>query len=142
MSVKVKIKILPGGKMPERKTDGAAAYDCYARKTVILENAPKVIPLGFKIQIPNGFHAEIYPRSSIGLKTALRMANSVGIIDSDYTGEVGFVGESKIGKCVVRAGERIAQLIIKRNVEFEFEEVAELSPTSRGDGGFGSTGTW
>ncbi len=140
MSVKVKIKILPGGKMPERKTVGAAAYDCYARKTVILENTPQVIPLGFKIQIPKGFHAEIYPRSSIGLKTSLRMANSVGIIDSDYTGEVGFVGESKLGECVVKAGERIAQLIIKRDVEIEFEKVAELSPTSRGDGGFGSTG--
>ena len=68
------------------------------------------------------------------------MANSVGIIDSDYTGEVGFVGESKLGECVVKAGERIAQLIIKRDVEIEFEKVAELSPTSRGDGGFGSTG--
>lgn len=140
MSINIKIKVVSGGKMPEKKTDGAAAYDCYARETVILENTSKVIPLGFKIQIPNGFHAEIYPRSSIGLKTSLRMANSVGIIDSDYTGEVGFVGESKIGECVVKAGERIAQMIIKRNLEITFEEVAELSPTSRGEGGFGSTG--
>lgn len=140
--VEVKIKLVEGGKMPTLGTEGAAAYDCYAREGIFMTSDATIIPLGFCIEIPKGYHAEIYPRSSIGLKTVLRMANSVGIIDSDYRGEVGFIGECKIyGACThIKAGERIAQMIIKKNEDVNLVQVDELSETERGTNGFGSTG--
>lgn len=140
--MEVKIKLHNGGKMPTLGTVGAAAYDCYANEDMYICNEPCIIPLGFCIQLPKGYHAEIYPRSSIGLKTYLRMANSVGIIDSDYTGEVGFIGECRaFGSCIhIRKGERIAQMLIKKHEEVTFVEVEELEKTDRGAGGFGSTG--
>ncbi len=140
--VEIKIKLVEGGKMPTLGTEGAAAYDCYARETVYMSSDAKIIPLGFCVEIPKGYHAEIYPRSSIGLKTVLRMANSVGIIDSDYRGEVGFIGECKIyGACaIIKAGERIAQMIIKKNEDVNLVQVDELSETERGTNGYGSTG--
>ena len=94
----VKIKVLPGGKMPVKKTAGAAAWDCYAR--IDVPEAPKdemwipkghrgaKVPLGFAMEIPEGYHAEIFLRSSTGAKTPFRVSNSAGIIDSDYRGEV------------------------------------------------------
>lgn len=148
----VKIKLLPGGKMPEKKTEGAAAYDCYARidkndlfysneiDAIFVDRTPRLLPLGFALELPPGYHAEIYPRSSIGLKTKLRMANSVGIIDSDFRGEVNFIGEAKNGGVWIGNGQRIAQMIIKKNEDVEFVQVDELSETERGTGGFGSTG--
>ena len=150
----VKIKLLPGGKMPEKKTAGAAAFDCFAREDVIIGTQPALIKLGFAMEIPPGYHAKIYPRSSTGLKTTLRMANSVGIIDSDYRGEVCFIGESNkiefhqegnittftaIGFHVY-AGDRIAQMMLCKVEDADLVEVDELSETERGTGGFGSTG--
>lgn len=79
---KVKIKLLPGGIMPKKATKGAAAWDCYAAEDVIVANKPRLIGLGFAIEIPEGYHAKIYPRSSIGYKTNLRQPNCCGIIDS------------------------------------------------------------
>lgn len=151
MSVKVKIKILPGGKMPEKKTKGAAAYDCYAREDITVGENPTLIGLGFALELPEGYHAEIVPRSSIGLKTNLRQPNCVGIIDSDYRGEVKAMYESKLVTACgmlqitfnpvhIKAGERIAQMLIKKNEDVTLVEVDELSETNRGDGGFGSTG--
>lgn len=150
----VKIKLLPGGKMPVKKTAGAAAFDCYARiKNVTgtdygyIGEHPIPVPLGFALELPKGYHAEIYPRSSIGLNTKLRMANSVGIIDSDYRGEVCAILESispgiigGITPMKIENGQRIAQMIIKKDEEVEFVPVEELSETERGEGGFGSTG--
>ena len=138
--MQVKIELVPGGRKPEKKTPGAAAYDCYAREDKMLI-APAIIPLGFKIELPEGYHAEIVPRSSIGLMTTLRMANSVGIIDSDYRGEVGFIGESsRLEPVVIKKGDRIAQMLIKRDVDTELVVVEKLSSTERGEKGFGSTG--
>ncbi|MBQ9763386.1 MAG: dUTP diphosphatase [Phascolarctobacterium sp.] len=139
--MQVKIELVPGGTKPEKKTPGAAAYDCYARENKILV-APAIIPLGFKIELPQGYHAEIVPRSSIGLMTTLRMANSVGIIDSDYRGEVGFIGESSLSEpVVIKKGDRIAQMLIKRDVDTELVVVEKVSTsTERGEKGFGSTG--
>ena len=155
----VKIKLLPGGKMPERMSKGAAAWDCFARintidgTTLVGINAI-VIPLGFALELPPGYHAEILPRSSTGLKTRLRMPNSVGIIDSDYRGEVGFICENTdyrtYGLCgynglrtepfKVSNGDRIAQMLIKKDEDVDLVQVDELSETERGAKGFGSTG--
>lgn len=154
--MQIKIKLLPGGKMPEKKTAGAAGFDCYARiekdfygeSRMMVKEAPKLIPLGFALELPPGYHAEIYPRSSIGLKTSLRVPNSVGIIDSDYRGEVCAIFESRkpdlyFGGCmpqIIENGARIAQMIIKKDEEVELVPANELSETERGAGGFGSTG--
>ena len=150
----IKIKLLEGGRMPEMKTDGAAAFDCYARIDehfgggLYIAETPVAVPLGFAIELPKGYHAEIYPRSSIGLKTKMRMANSVGIIDSDYRGEVCAIFESQqinsffggvIGQ-KIENGQRIAQMIIKKDEEVKLVPVDELDETERGAGGFGSTG--
>lgn len=157
----VKVKLLPGGKMPEKKSAGAAAWDCYARikndwGNFIDVREATCIPLGFALELPPGYHAEIYPRSSTGLKTRLRVPNSVGIIDSDYRGEVKFIAESNdiqvcsgygcsafasIASVEVKNGDRIAQMLIKKDDDVDIVQVDELSETERGTGGFGSTGT-
>ena len=150
----VKIKLLPGGKMPVKKTAGAAMWDCFAREDVVVGNEPVLIKLGFAMELPPGYHAKVYPRSSTGLKTPLRMANSVGIIDSDYRGEVCFIGECvktkfeqdeqktvlTVFSFVVKSGERIAQIIVDKNEDVDLVQVDELSETERGAKGFGSTG--
>lgn len=148
--MEVKIKLLPGGKMPTKGSAGAAAFDCYAREDINVEDFPRLIGLGFALELPPGYHAKIFPRSSTGLKTGLRQPNSCGIIDSDYRGEVKAMYESKLnasyeGGCGctvqhIKAGDRIAQMLIERNVDVEFVVVDELSETDRGAGGFGSTG--
>lgn len=152
----IKIKLLDGGKMPTKDTKGAAAWDCYAAENVIVANKPKLIGLGFAIEIPEGYHAKIYPRSIIGYKTNLRQPNCCGIIDSDYRGEVKAMYESRIKSSVapkdlvgvftcptvteIKKGDRIAQMLIEKNEDFELVEADELSDTERGEGGFGSTG--
>lgn len=158
----VKIKLLPGGKMPVKKTADAAAWDCFAREDVVVGNNPVLIGLGFMAEPPKGYYLEIVPRSSIGLKTKLRQPNSIGIIDTDYRGEVKAMYESKIEerkvahsgtvfgapvhKCggtttLIKAGDRIAQMIPRKMEDVDLVQVDELSETERGNGGFGSTGT-
>lgn len=148
----VKIKVLPGGRMPEKKTAGAAAWDCYAR--IDVPEAPKdemwipkghrgaKVPLGFAMEIPEGYHAEIFLRSSTGAKTPFRVSNSAGIIDSDYRGEVCALIDN-INWCmpeVVRDGDRIVQMLIVKDPDVELVEADELSKTDRGASSFGSTG--
>ena len=157
--ITVKIKVLPGGRMPEKKTAGAAAWDCYAR--IDMPEAPKdmpeapkdemwipkrhrgaKVPLGFAMEIPEGYHAEILPRSSTGAKTPFRVSNSAGIIDSDYRGEVCALIDN-INWCmpeVVRDGDRIVQMLIVKDPDVELVEADELSKTDRGASSFGSTG--
>lgn len=117
--MEIKIKLLTGGKMPTKGTIGAAGYDCYAREDITVGTEPVLIGLGFAIEIPPGYHAKIFPRSSTGLKTLLRQPNSCGIIDSDYRGEVKVMYEAKMyvdekeivvkkGYHSIKAGERIA----------------------------------
>ena len=136
----VKIKLLPGGKMPEKKTEGAAAYDCYARESKYVDGVT-LIGLGFAMELPEGYYALIVPRSSTGTKTPIRMANSIGIIDSDFRGEVNAIYEvPRSGGYGVSAGDRMAQMIIRKCEDVELVQVDELTKTVRGNGGFGSTG--
>ena len=156
----VKIKLLPGGKMPEKKSKEAAAWDCFAREDVAVGGEPVLIGLGFMAEPPEGYYLEIVPRSSTGLKTSLRQPNSVGIIDPDYRGEIKAMYECKRNlrapqpgerpyfgglevenTCyIIKAGERIAQMILRKMEDAELVEVVNLSETERGAGGFGSTG--
>lgn len=160
----VKIKIFPGGHMPEKKTAGAAAYDCYARIDGTgedqyydsdrklhyipgLNGITTKTPLGFALEMPEGVHAFILARSSIGLTTKLICPIGFGLIDSDYRGEVCMLYKeldpdydvpSWIQDDAIYHGDRIAQLLF--NVPVILQQVAELAPTERGLGGFGSTG--
>lgn len=138
----VKIKRIQEGRIPTKGTTGAAAWDCYARTscTVIAGQSPILVPLGFAMEIPDGYHAKVLPRSSTGLKTAIRMANSCGIIDSDYRGEVMMIAEAVREDWHIEAGERIAQMLIEKNEPVVLLEVDSLDETMRGTGGFGSTG--
>ena len=141
MKVKIK-KTHPNGKIPTYATDGSGAFDFYSAEDVVVhETHAEAINLGVAMEIPDGYVLLLFPRSSTGKNTWLRMANSVGVIDSDYRGTIHALYENVVwGNYLVQTGERIAQGIIVPIPKVEFEEVEELSTTERGDGGFGSTG--
>ena len=131
--------------LPERGSSYAAGYDLFADVKETLEIAPHktaMIPTGLAMEIPEGYFGGIFARSGLATKKSLRPANAVGVIDSDYRGNiiVALHNDSNIAQ-YIDAKERIAQLVIIPYQEVEFEEVNELDDTSRGDGGFGSTGT-
>lgn len=151
MTEQVKIKLMPGGRMPKKKTAGAAAWDCYARVDYLRWMFPGEkgikVPLGFAIELPEGYHAEILLRSSMGIKTGLRVSNSTGLIDSDYRGEVNIIldnvrnaMEGRTGVEGIGDGDRIAQMLIVKDPDVELVQAEKLSETERGAGGFGSTG--
>ena len=121
---------------------GADLYACITEDTTILPNETKLIKTGIAIEVPEGYGAFIYARSGLASKRGLAPANKVGVVDSDYRGEVmvALHNHSSIAQTIAR-GERIAQMILLPFIEMNFEEVDELSDTNRGDGGFGSTGT-
>lgn len=148
----VYIKPMHGGQIPEKKSAGAAAWDCYARLGMRMYNGDKcMIPLGFSLAMPEGVFATLIPRSSMGLKTDLIMANSHGLIDSDYRGEVCAIYRainlewdfhSYLPDSDIHIGDRIAQIYFNKPVELvvvdEFPD--GVKETERGEGGFGSTG--
>lgn len=126
--------------MPVRMTGGACAFDCWSRAIEMISEFRQIrYWLGFALEVPEGFAALILPRSSI-CRTSMRLSNSIGLIDRDYRGEVSVVfdvvGE---GNLLYGIGERVAQMLIVPAPLFQLEQVDELSATSRGDGGYGST---
>ena len=130
-------------KIPTRGSAEAAGYDLYAASSYDIEIAPHntvKIGTGLKMAIPKGYFGAIYARSGIAVKQGLRPANCVGVIDSDYRGEVIVALHNDTEEHqVVLAGSRIAQLIIAPYAEVTIEE-SNLDETDRGEGGFGSTG--
>ena len=140
--MKVKIKRThKNGRIPTYATDGSGAFDFYSAEDVVVhENYAKAINLGVAMEVPDGHVLLLFPRSSIGKNTGLRMPNSVGVIDSDYRGTIHALYDNVWSDHTVLTGDRIAQGIIVPIPKVEFEEVEELSTTERGEGGFGSTG--
>ena len=143
--MKLKIKRLNDlAKIPTRGSEYAAGYDLYAATNYNIEIDPhKTVKIGtgLVIELPEGTFGAIYARSGIATKRGLRPSNAVGVCDQDYRGEyIVALHNDTDEKQVVEAGERIAQLVIQRYENVEFEEVDELSDTRRGDSGFGSTG--
>jgi dUTP pyrophosphatase len=146
-SVRVAIKVLPEGRgleLPRYETDGAAGMDLRAAvgEDVILRPGARTrIPAGISIALPDGYEAQVRPRSGLALKRGLTLLNSPGTIDSDYRGAVGVIvvnhGNEDI---VISRGDRIAQLVVAPVTRAELVEVEELPETGRGDGGFGHTG--
>ena len=141
MKVKIK-KTHPNGKIPTYATDGSCAFDFYSAENMMIINSDvHTINLGVALEVPQGYVLLLFPRSSIGMNTGFRMANSVGVIDSDYRGTIHAMYENIIdAPQYIKQGDRIAQGIIVPIPKVEFEEVEELSTTERGEGGFGSTG--
>ena len=139
----MKIKLLSDKAMiPYRGSEEAAGYDLYSIDSVnINPEECKLISTGIAIQLPTGYFGAIFPRSGTAVKRGLRLANCVGVIDSDYRGEVKvpLYNDSQEVQ-PVEQGERIAQLIILPYATVSFEVVDELSDTIRGNGGFNSTG--
>ncbi len=143
--MKVKIQYVnPEAKMPEYATDGSAGMDLSAvmEKPVTLRVGGRaMIPTGIALEIPEGYGGFVFPRSGLSYKKGISMANCVGVIDSDYTGEIKVVLHNISGHdYTVNPGDRIAQLVFLPVPKAEFEVVEELGKTERGSGGFGSTG--
>ena len=139
----VKTKLLdPNAHVPTRGSAGAAGYDLYALEREVIHSGECVkCRTGIAVQIPCGHFGAVFARSGLSIKQGLRPGNCVGVIDSDYTGEVivALYNDSGISK-EVKAGDRIAQLVIIPYQVACFEVVDNLNETDRGDGGFGSTG--
>ncbi len=130
--------------LPKRGSVSAAGYDLCADLTERKEISPhetEMIPTGLSMEIPEGYFGAVFARSGLAAKEALRPANCVGVIDSDYRGPI-MVALHNDGELprVIEAHERIAQLVVMPFLAVTFTEVEELSKTIRGDGGFGSTG--
>ena len=102
----------------------------------------KLIPTGICIKIPRGYEAQVRPRSGLALKKGITVLNSPGTIDSDYRGEIGviLINHSTVDY-EVKSGERIAQLVFSKHENIHWENVNHIDSSSRGEGGFGSTGT-
>ncbi len=130
--------------LPRHMTEHAAGMDVCAACEDDVTVAPgdlKLIPCGFTMAVPEGYEAQMRPRSGLAIRHGIVLPNSPGTIDADYRGEVcvilGNVGREVF---VVTRGMRIAQMVIAPVVRAEVVEVAELSRTDRGQGGFGHTG--
>ena len=141
--MKIKIKKLdPKAVIPTRGSDAAAGVDLHAPKALVIHpNSNGVVSTGLAVEIPDGYFGAIFARSGMATRKGLRPANCVGVIDSDYRGEIKVVlhNDSDIIR-PVQEGDRVAQLIILPYEPIEFDEVDELNDTDRGIGGFGSTG--
>ena len=146
MDVKVRVKKLhEKAKLPLYQTAGAAGFDLYAclREAVTLAPMERaLIPTGIAIQIADkSLCALCYARSGLAIRSGIALANGVGVIDSDYTGEiqVGVINFSN-APYTIYPQDRIAQVVLTPVVHAVFEEVETLEETGRGGGGFGSTG--
>ena len=125
-------------------TKGSAGIDLRAnnqKAETIKPGETKLIPTGIAIALPQGYEAQIRPRSGLALKHSITVLNTPGTIDSDYRGEIGIILINH-GKTdyIVENGTRIAQMVIAKYEQVELEFVQTLSDTQRGEGGFGSTG--
>lgn len=143
MNIKVK-KLKPGATVPTMGSKFAAGADLYSAEdadVVIGPGETKFIGTGLAMEIPEGYVGLVYARSGLACKRGLAPANKVGVVDSDYRGEIK-VALHNHGKeaQTVEKGERIAQMVIAPYLSVNYEEADALSETERGEGGFGSTG--
>ena len=142
----IKIKIVNKGtqQIPEYATPQSAGMDLRANidKPILLKSLDRaLIPTGLHIALPEGYEAQIRPRSGLALKKGVTCLNTPGTIDADYRGEIGVILINLSHEdFVVNPGERIAQMIIGKFDQVEWEVVEELDKTERGDGGYGHTG--
>ena len=132
-----------GAQEPTYAHETDAAADLYAADTIVLpaHSISNMVKTGVHIQLPEGWIAMIFPRSSIGSKTGLRLSNSAGIIDQEYLGPLGVLYDNiSDSDYTINKGDRIAQLMVMPSYHFKAKIVDKLTPTTRGEGGFGSSG--
>lgn len=142
--MKVKVINRSHHPLPAYETEGSAGMDLRANLEMSVVLKPlerKLIPTGLFIELPLGVEAQVRPRSGLALKKGITVLNSPGTVDADYRGEVGVILINLSSEDFeITDGERIAQLVIARHERASWEEVDVLSDTTRGEGGFGSTG--
>ena len=130
--------------LPKYQTGGASAVDLYAdlpTPFILKPNERKIIPTGIYIAIPVGHEAQVRPRSGLAIKYGVTVLNSPGTIDSDYRGEVGVILINLSSEDFkISNGDRVAQLVFANYTRINWIETKNLDETSRGEGGFGSTG--
>ena len=142
----IKIKVVNHGhqQLPAYATPQSAGMDLRANLDEPVTLRPlerRLIPTGLHIALPEGYEAQVRPRSGLALKHGLTVLNSPGTIDADYRGEIGVVLINLSQQdFVVNDGERIAQMVIARHEQGDFDVVEELDATERGEGGYGHTG--
>lgn len=141
-----KIRIINRGsqQLPAYATPQSAGMDLRANIEDPITLRPlerRIVPTGLYIALPEGYEAQVRPRSGLALKHGITVLNSPGTIDSDYRGEIGVLLINLSDKpFVINAGERIAQMVVARHEQAELIEVEELDDTERGAGGYGHTG--
>ena len=145
--IRISINRLPHAQdlpLPSYETAQSAGMDVRAAvesEVEILPGGRALVPTGFKIALPDGYEAQIRPRSGLALKKGITLPNSPGTIDADYRGEVGIIVlNTGTETFVIRRGDRIAQMVIAPVTRARWVEAGELDETARGEGGFGSTG--
>ena len=130
--------------LPHYATSGSAGMDLYANLEGVVTLKPlerQLIPTGIYIELPQGYEAQVRPRSGMALKKGITVLNTPGTIDSDYRGEVGVILVNLSDQPVeIQPGERIAQMVVARHEQVEWEAVTALDDTQRGSGGYGHTG--
>ena len=143
MKIEVK-KLKANAVLPQYQTKYSAGMDlhaCIDKPIVIKPGERLLVPTGIAIAAPEGYEAQIRPRSGLAIKNGISMVNNPGTIDADYRGEIGIIlinhGQEDF---VINNGDRIAQMVIGKYEKIEWQEVKELDETIRGAGGFGSTG--
>jgi dUTP pyrophosphatase len=147
--VKIEVRQLPHGEgltLPAYQSARAAGLDLLAavseQEPVVLEPGQHaLIPTGLMIAVPQGYEAQVRPRSGLAVRHGVTVLNAPGTVDADYRGEIGVpLINHGSAPFTVRRGERIAQMVIAPVIQAELLPVATLSTTARGSGGFGSTG--
>lgn len=143
MKIEVK-RLVPDLPLPAYASAGSAGLDLLAavdREVALPPGGIAAIPTGIALALPNGYEAQVRPRSGLALRHGVTVLNAPGTIDSDYRGEVSAILINH-GKAVfsITRGMKIAQLVITAHVQAEWQETHRLDDTARGTGGFGSTG--
>ena len=142
----MKVRIINKSKnpLPSYQTSASAGMDIRAQLEEPIRLAPlerAVVGTGLYMELPQGYEAQIRPRSGLAAKQGITVLNSPGTIDADYRGEIGVILANLSNEPVtIQHGDRIAQMVLSRHQQAEWIEVETLSQTDRGSGGFGSTG--
>jgi dUTP pyrophosphatase len=142
--MQVKIKNTSQHELPKYETSASAGVDLRANLEIAITLKPLervLVKTGLFLEIPDGFEAQVRPRSGLALKKGITVLNSPGTVDADYRGEVGVILINLSNEeFVIENGERIAQLVFAKVEQADWVNVEILSETARGEGGFGSTG--
>src|SRR6059058_4963837 len=144
MPLHIKIVNLSNNPLPQYASDGASGMDLRADLNEPLKLQPlerQLVSTGLFIELPFGYEAQVRPRSGLAIKHGITCLNSPGTIDSDYRGEIKIILVNLSSEeQIINPGDRIAQMVVQKVEQVQWEEVTQLTETVRNDGGFGSTG--